>query len=64
MVSSPEIRAKVATSRAKQGLPPVIEDPATLERVAAVLRLVPVQPAVPPQRTRRRKTTAGQVART
>jgi hypothetical protein len=29
-----------------------------------VLRLVPVQPAVPPQRTRRRKTTAGQVART
>lgn len=63
-MSPDELRAKVARTRAEQGLPPVIKDPATLERVAAVLRLVPVQPAVPPQRTRPRKTTAGQVART
>jgi hypothetical protein len=46
-VASPELRAKVAASRAAQGLPPVVTDPATLERVAAVLRLVaPV--VVPP----------------
>jgi hypothetical protein len=40
-VASPELRAKVAASRDAQGLPPVVTDPATLERVAAVLRLVP-----------------------
>jgi len=34
------IRAKVAATRARQGLPPTVEDPGTLERVAAVLRLV------------------------
>lgn len=36
-----ELRAKVAATRGRQGLGPVIIDPATLERVAAVLRLVP-----------------------
>ncbi|MFG1879509.1 hypothetical protein ACGFIV_32210 [Sphaerisporangium sp. NPDC049003] len=35
-----EMRARVAASRAAQGLPPVIEDLAVLERVAAVFRLV------------------------
>jgi hypothetical protein len=39
------LRAAVAASRAAQGLPPTVEDPATLERVAAVLRLVRVLPA-------------------
>lgn len=54
---TPELRAKVAASRAAQGLPPVITDPATLERVAAVLRLVTLtEPAPPSLRTRRRKT--------
>lgn len=33
------LRAAVAASRAAQGLPPTVTDPATLERVAAVLRL-------------------------
>lgn len=47
---SPELRAKVARTRANQGLPPVITDPATLERVAAVLRLVALpEPLVPSQ---------------
>lgn len=34
------LRDAVAASRATQGLPPSVTDPATLERVAAVLRLV------------------------
>lgn len=47
------LRAAVAASRAAQGLPPTVTDPATLERVAAVLRLVALnEPAVPPQRRR------------
>lgn len=37
---SDRIRESVAASRAAQGLPPTITDPATLERVAAILRLV------------------------
>jgi hypothetical protein len=52
---SPELRAYVVASRAAQGLPPVVTDPATLERVAAVLRLV--APVVVSQRTRRRRKT-------
>lgn len=53
-----DIDAKVARTRTAQGLPPVITDPATLERVAAVLRLVAIpEPAPPPRRTRRRKAT-------
>jgi hypothetical protein len=31
------IQERVAASRAAQGLPPVITDPATIERVAALL---------------------------
>jgi hypothetical protein len=42
------LRRKVAESRAKQGLPPTITDPATLERVAAVLRLVAIPEPAPP----------------
>jgi len=34
------MRARVAASRAAQGLPPVVEDLAVLERVASVFRLV------------------------
>jgi hypothetical protein len=57
---SPELRAKVTRTRANQGLPPVITDPATLERVASVLRLVAFpEPAPPRPRTRRRKTAQG-----
>lgn len=36
------LREAVAASRAAQGLPPTVTDPATLERVAAVLRLAAV----------------------
>lgn len=35
-----EMRVRVAASRAVQGLPPVVEDLAVLERVASVFRLV------------------------
>ncbi|GAB3130590.1 hypothetical protein GCM10027161_02500 [Microbispora hainanensis] len=35
-----EMRARVASSRAAQGLPPVVEDLVVLERVASVFRLV------------------------
>jgi hypothetical protein len=52
---SPELRAKVTRTRAAQGLPPVVRDPAVLERVAVVLRLV--DPVVVSQRTRRRRKT-------
>lgn len=34
-----EIRAFVAASRARQGLPPTIEDLATIERIATIFRL-------------------------
>jgi hypothetical protein len=34
------IKAKVVASRVSQGLPPTVQDPGALERVAAVLRLV------------------------
>jgi hypothetical protein len=37
---TPELRAWVAASRAKQGLPPVVTDPAMLERAAAAFRLI------------------------
>jgi hypothetical protein len=39
----PEIVRKVHETRAAQGLPPTVQDPGTLERVAAVLRLVKVE---------------------
>jgi hypothetical protein len=62
---SPELRAYVAASRTSQGLPPVITDPGTLERVAAVLRLVALpEPAPPPPRTRRPKAGPGDGAMT
>lgn len=35
-----QLRRKVTQTRASQGLPPTIEDPATLERAAGVLRLI------------------------
>jgi hypothetical protein len=61
-VTPEELDAKVVRTRAEQGLPPVIEDPATLERIAAVFRLVTVPAAVSSPRTpRRRKTTVAQV---
>ncbi|MGB6164180.1 MAG: hypothetical protein WCF33_25135 [Pseudonocardiaceae bacterium] len=57
---TPELRAKVARSRAAQGLPATVPDPATLERVAAVLRLVTLpEPALPSPRTRRPKARRG-----
>lgn len=39
--SQEQLRAYVTASRAQQGLPAVVEDPAALERAAAVLRLIP-----------------------
>ncbi|MGH3547087.1 MAG: hypothetical protein ACRDQU_02985 [Pseudonocardiaceae bacterium] len=55
------LRAEVTASRAKQGLPPTIEDPAVLERVAAILRLAEVDEPVPKPRKRRRRSPAGAV---
>lgn len=37
-MSAEEIRELVAKSRREQGLPPVIADPATLDRVATLLQ--------------------------
>ncbi|PZS22130.1 MAG: hypothetical protein DLM60_05015 [Pseudonocardiales bacterium] len=56
-MSPEDLRAYVTASRARQGLPPTVTDPATLERVASVFRLVtPADESVPPQpRKRRRK---------
>lgn len=55
-MSPEELRAYVAESRAHQGLPPTVTDPATLERVASVFRLtVPDELSVPQPRKRRRK---------
>ena len=34
------LREFVARTRAEQGLPPTVEDPATLDQIAAVFRLV------------------------
>jgi len=34
------LREFVARTRAEQGLPPTVEDPTTLDRIAAVFRLV------------------------
>jgi hypothetical protein len=53
------IRCETAAQRAKQGLPPTITDPATLERVAAVLRLVNIPDAARPAPRPRPKTTQG-----
>ncbi len=47
-----ELVAKVARTRAAQGLPPTIQDPAALERAAAVLRLM--MPADEPCKHRHR----------
>jgi hypothetical protein len=53
------VHAKVVTTRAKQGLPATVQDPATLERIAAVFRLIgdTGEPVVPAQRNLRRKAT-------
>jgi hypothetical protein len=60
------LRAAVAASRAAQGLPPVVVDPAALERAAAALRLaIPVarkKPVAPAQRNRRRKAVSGEAS--
>jgi hypothetical protein len=39
MCQNDAVRAIVARTRAEQGLPPTIEDPATLKRVATILEL-------------------------
>lgn len=56
-MSPEELHAKVVTTRARQGLPPTITDPATLERVAAVFRLVALadERPVPPKSRRKRR---------
>ncbi len=58
----PAIQAKVAATRASQGLPPTVEDPAALERAAAVLRLISYggEPdAMRPPVQRKPRTAAG-----
>lgn len=37
-MSDDEIRSFLAASRAKQGLPPVVKDPATIARIVALLK--------------------------
>lgn len=57
-----ETRQIIATSRAAQGLPPTIEDPAILERAAAVFRAVGEQieaQTAPAPRRRRGRTRRG-----
>jgi hypothetical protein len=53
------IRRETAVQRAKQGLPPMITDPAILERVASVLLLVTIPDATRPSPRPRPKTTQG-----
>lgn len=36
-----ELRAYVARTRAAQGLPPKVEDPTTLQRIADLMRATP-----------------------
>lgn len=46
----PDIRAWVTASRAAQGLPPTVQNPAVIERIAAVFASVvtPVESQEPP----------------
>ena len=53
-MSPEQIHAKVARTRAKQGLPPTVTDPATLERVAAVFRLMAPDASPKPRKHRHR----------
>lgn len=52
-----ELVAKVARTRAAQGLPPTIQDPAALERAAAALRLMTPADEHTPRKHRRRDTS-------
>lgn len=47
-VEKAELRQKVAESRVRQGLPPVVEDDATLSRVASLLNPSQSQPPLKP----------------
>ncbi|MDQ3762611.1 MAG: hypothetical protein M3460_13375 [Actinomycetota bacterium] len=60
-MSPDELRAFVAESRRRQGLPPTVTDPATLERIAVVFRLMtPADEPGPPQpRKRQRRKPPG-----
>jgi hypothetical protein len=40
----PDVVRKVTQTRAAQGLPPTVEDPAALERAAAALRAMVIDP--------------------
>jgi hypothetical protein len=58
------LRRKVIESRARQGLPPTITDPATVERIASIMRLVVLPDAArpssrtpPPTKSGRRSTS-------
>jgi hypothetical protein len=55
-VSPDELRAYVAASRARQGLPATVTDPAALERVAAVFRLMIPAAEPAPRKPRKRRS--------
>ena len=54
---SPDEWARVVASRASQGLPPTVQDPAALERAAAALRVMGAGSVVPPPRGTRGRAT-------
>ncbi len=53
-----QLRAMVTRSRAKQGLPPTIEDTDVLERVAAIFKLAAEPAAAPAARARSARRAA------
>jgi hypothetical protein len=55
-MSPEEIHAKVVATRASQGLPPTVIDPATVERVAAVFRLITSADESTPPKPRKRRS--------
>ena len=57
-----QLRAVVAASRAAQGLPPVVQDPAALERAATAFRVMPADSSAPTRRTVRSGSRRGTAA--
>jgi hypothetical protein len=49
-----DLDTKVIATRASQGLPPTVQDPATLDHIATIFRLAS-PPDEPPEVTRKRR---------